>query len=108
MEKSPLRRYYWTESDSSFFAERLLSYKEHNDSILSEKPIRNGAMKGMEYVILSPGNHNLRKVRILPYGDTTYALSLYAPAEMLKGTNQEKFFTGFRFANENVVNDYTV
>jgi uncharacterized protein YbaP (TraB family) len=108
MEKSPLRPYYWTESDSSFFAERLLSYKEYTDSVLSVKPVLNGSVKGMEYVIAARGNHNLRKVRILPFGDTTYALSLYAPPDIIKGTNQEKFFTAFRFANENVVNNYTV
>jgi uncharacterized protein YbaP (TraB family) len=92
--------YYWTSNDSSFFEVVSKGYIEWRDSVWSKKEVTNGKLKGMEYVIETPGSSNLKKLRQLLNGDTLYTLLSYIPAWAINDRDHNRFFEDFRAINE--------
>lgn len=110
----PTGRYYWTKSIDSTLSEQLKQYytdtssymaKLHPgkfDSLMYKKEVINGAKKGYEILVSSPGNHSFKKIRLFCQGDSIYHLLLIADKEQINNENNNKFFNDFRFANEQV------
>ena len=108
IDKEPIAKYYWTESDSAFFASHSASYIGWQDSVIERKAVQNGAVKGMEYVARSPVMSSTRRFRLLPYGDTLYVLYAIIPGGDLRTSDHEKFFTNFRFTRDVSTNNHLV
>jgi uncharacterized protein YbaP (TraB family) len=103
--KRKMSPYYWVKDDSTFFEKWGLGYKLDNDSVLVNKWVTNGKLKGKEWVILTPGNTNLKKIRHLLNGDTLYTLLSFIPHQYINDKEQQKFFEEFRIINEQTSSD---
>ncbi len=92
--------YYWTQNDSTFFAERLAEYSTAEDTVFYTRKITNGAASGMEYGIgMGQERRNYKKLRMLLHNDSLYVLSVIAPETYATGKDVEPFFTAFRFTH---------
>jgi hypothetical protein len=83
-----------------FFAVQTKGMVSYGDSVLSSKKVRNGALAGVEEVILTPGSSNLKKYRMLLHGDTLYTLITYIPQAYIDQPGHQDFFREFRIAND--------
>ncbi|HEY4151072.1 MAG TPA: TraB/GumN family protein [Chitinophagaceae bacterium] len=103
IDRLALPPHYRAKSDSSFFADRLKSQLLYADLVLSKYPVENGGIKGMEYIIQSPGSNNLKRLRMFPAGDSMYRIYTFLPRQMLRDPDVEKFFTSFRISREDLL-----
>lgn len=101
VEKSGLQPFYWAASDSSFFAHLSFSQRDQwNDSLLLQHETLNGHAKGMEYIYERPASNNLKRVRIIPGGDSVYILFSHMPRQLVHEANVNRFFDSFSLAHE--------
>jgi len=101
VQKQALPSYYWTNSDSSLFAYLLSTqYKHWNDSLLLQREVQNGGVKGMEYIFEQPASNNLKRVRILPNADSMYVIFSFAPRQLAQDEHYNRFYESFRLAHE--------
>jgi uncharacterized protein YbaP (TraB family) len=98
--KRPLSPYYWTNNDSSFFAEKLHLYTDYADSVIERNTINAGKLKGVEYVLQKPGSNTLKRIRSFVNGDTLYTILAFVPIQHSTNEYYKKFFEDFRVANE--------
>lgn len=105
--KNAFSPYYWIKNDSTYFAQKEAYYKGYRDSLLHKEWISNGQVKGLDMVIQSPDNNNLKKVRLLVSGDTLYTLTAHIPAQYMRDETHQKFFNDFRIATEQEPSIYT-
>lgn len=98
--KTAISPYYWYSSDSVFFERQGAEYKGWTDSVISKKTVYNGGLRGMEWVIETPGQNNLKKVRQLLNGDTMYTLLSFIPSQYIDEKNLGQFFDDFRVVPE--------
>jgi uncharacterized protein YbaP (TraB family) len=96
--KQKISPYYWIKNDTAFFESMGLQYKAWNDSIETKKWVTNGPLKGMEWVIGSPGKNNRKKFRQLLHGDTLYTLITFIPAQYINDDSHSRFFDEFRLS----------
>lgn len=92
--------YYWSNSDSAFWASRIAAHITYADTLLSKKPVTNGGVKGWEWVQRNNTGHNYERFRLLLDGDQLYSLILCAPHKELFTDNANKFFENFRFSQK--------
>jgi uncharacterized protein YbaP (TraB family) len=96
----PLPPYYWSESDSSLYAELLNSFKTLDDTLVFSKTIRNGKAEGMEYrLMIGEERRNMKRVQMFIHNDSTYTLIFVAPEQYASSTIFDPFFTEFRFVD---------
>ena len=101
IQKQKLPPYYWTKSDSSFFAYMASAYHERwTDSLLQEHETQNGHTGSREYLFESPASNNLKRVRIIPNGDSIYAIFSHLPRQLEKDANINRLYESFRFNRE--------
>jgi len=98
--------YYWSNSDSAFWASRVAAHITYADTLLSKKPVSNGGVKGWEWVERNTSGHNYERFRLLLDGDQLYSLILCAPYKELYTDNANKFFENFRFAKPQASTTY--
>ena len=105
--RTPIPRYYWIESDTAYLKAQVTNYSSSNDSLLYQKYVYNGKLKGVEILFL-PENQTLRKkARIFVNGDTLYTLVAFIPEESVNDPNHSRFFEDFRVSNEKEPSIYT-
>jgi uncharacterized protein YbaP (TraB family) len=100
IEKELISPYYWTDSDSSFFESYASRYIGWQDSVIEKRAVQNGTARGMEYFVKSPVISNIKRLRLLPYGDTLFVVYSMIPAADVKSTDPNKFFSEFRFVHD--------
>lgn len=98
--------YYWSSSDSDFWATRIRLHITYADTLLEKKPVTNGAAKGWEWVQRKKSGHNYERFRLLADGDKLYSLILCAPYKELYTDNADRFFETFRFSKAPVPTTY--
>jgi uncharacterized protein YbaP (TraB family) len=91
----PIGRYNWYASDSQFW-EMEVKQVVGSDSLIEEKDVVNGAIKGKELLIRNREAHNYNRIRMLINGDKIVELYLYGSKELLFSVNTDKFFNSFR------------
>ena len=94
--------YYYATGDSALFQDLASGYRKSTDSVLSEKWITNGNLKGQEWIVKSPGNNNVKKARIFLSGDTVYYILCYLPSQKINEVPYQRFFTEFRVIKEDL------
>jgi uncharacterized protein YbaP (TraB family) len=94
--------YYSTQSDTTFFDDIGAAHVKQGDSLLSQKWVTNGNLKGQEWVVQSPGNNLVRKSRYLLNGDTLYYITCYLPVQRAGDATFQRFFTNFRVISEDL------
>ena len=92
--------YYYATNDNALFHDLAASYRASTDSVLSEKWITNGTLKGLEWISQSPGNHNARRARIFINGDSVYYILCYLPCQRINEDSYQRFFTNFKVIKE--------
>lgn len=101
--KNVFSTYYWTKNDTLLFNKTGLAYKDDADSVLSEKWVTNGKLKGKEWLISSAGSTNIKKFRQLVNGDTLYTILSFIPYQYINEKEQQQFFEDFRVIDEQPV-----
>jgi uncharacterized protein YbaP (TraB family) len=99
VDKETFPAYYWVDSDTSLYSERIKTFVNWNDSLISRTDTRNGNTKGVEVSIWLRESQNIKKMRMLLNGDTLYTIFCFLPAEAMN-TGYEKLFDEFRIKNE--------
>lgn len=102
VHRTELSPYYWVAGDSLFFENAGREYKDWSDSVIYKKPVMNGGLKGMEWLIQMPDNHNLKWFRQLLNGDTLYTLFCFLPRQYADEAEHSRFFNGFTVVQENL------
>jgi len=97
--KNKIDLYYSTENDSTLREEMGAAYKHHADSVLSKKTVTNGPLKGMEWLLQTPGSNLLKKYRRFISGDTIYTLISFIPKQYIGNKENDQFFESFMPAN---------
>jgi uncharacterized protein YbaP (TraB family)/HEAT repeat protein len=98
--KQPFPKYYWTDSDSSYFETKADAYIKEGDSLLNKKITMNGQLKSLDLLVQKPHQNNLQKVRILVSGDTLYTLIAFIPKQYIDKKYHRDFFEDFRINKE--------
>lgn len=93
-------KYYWQKNDSILLEKLAHTNIKYNDSILSEKPITNGDVKGIEMLVQEEGSANVRRKRLLLNDNKLYSIVTIQPITEIYNSNNNKFFEDFRFAKE--------
>ena len=98
--KEVFPKYYWTDSDSSYFKNKVADYQAVGDSLLYKKITMNGQLKSLDLLVQKPHQNNLKRVRILVNGDTLYTLIAFIPKQYIDKGNHQQFFEDFRINNQ--------
>jgi uncharacterized protein YbaP (TraB family) len=89
--------YYWSLSDSAFWAARIKANVTYPDSLLTKRPVKNGDISGWEWVTTQRGTHLYTRRRQLLYGNDVYYLFASGLPEQMETENTNRFFDDFRF-----------
>jgi len=92
--------YYFAADDSTLFQDIVTSYRKATDSVISEKWVTIGNLRGQEWIEQSPGYNNVKRSRIFINGDTLYQILCYLPAQKTNESLYQSFFTNFKVINE--------
>jgi uncharacterized protein YbaP (TraB family) len=95
-----LNPYYWSKSDSSFWASIIATQISYNDSLVYKQPVTNGEARGWEWAVLARHSNMFHRERILLNGDRLYYLYLCAPEKDAQSANANRFFDDFRFLGQ--------
>jgi uncharacterized protein YbaP (TraB family) len=106
IRKTALPAYFWTDSDTAYL-HRTAANIGRNDSLVSYKPVSNGAYKGAEYTVSMDDNHNLKKVRLLLVGDTLVYVYVIDAPEFLEQANSRRLFTEFKVNHQTASTIFT-
>ena len=90
-----LGKYEWFASDSMFWDARIKALVG-GDSLLEQKDVVNGALKGKELLILNITTGNFERIRLVTGGDKLYELFLAGKRKLLSDGYADKFFASFR------------
>lgn len=94
----PISKYYWTENDSTLYADLLSLYKTADDTLVYSNKIINGIAGGMEYrVLMGEERRNMKRLQMFTHNDSTYTLILIAPEQYATSNTFDPFFKEFRF-----------
>ncbi|MDQ3552011.1 MAG: hypothetical protein M3413_10815, partial [Bacteroidota bacterium] len=94
----PINKYYWTENDSTLFADLLTSYKTLDDTLVYSNKVINGKAAGMEYgVMIGEERRNMKRLQMVTHNDSTYTLIFIAPEQYATSSMFDSFFKSFRF-----------
>ncbi|MEO6455628.1 MAG: TraB/GumN family protein, partial [Ginsengibacter sp.] len=94
---SGLGKYFWQKSDSAFWSAIQKTYISYNDTVLSQRSVTNGNIKGIELQLRQNTSLNVKRKRVLLYGDSIYVLITVQPEQDINNININKFFDDFRF-----------
>lgn len=94
-----LGKYYWQNNDSALWNSILKSNTGYADTLLSYKKISNGDAKGIELQLGQQNSFNIKRKRILLYGDSLYTLMVVDNKKVIESDDINKFFDEFRFNN---------
>ena len=100
--------YFWSNSDSMFWAQRIAAYLTYKDSLIDKKLVSNGEAKGWEWVKKEHGSHLYQRQRLLLNGDRLYDLVINAPLRDLYSPDANRFFEDFRFSGHPAATGYFV
>lgn len=102
-----LGNYYWSQSDSAFWQNRVDAHLLHyRDSLIYKKEVRNGDARGWEWVKRQRTGHLYYRQRILLQGSRLYSLGVNTPEDQVHSPNNERFFEDFRFSSPATGNPY--
>jgi uncharacterized protein YbaP (TraB family) len=97
VEKSPLPKYYWKESDSAFWEEKFKMLKNLYDTAVEVNYFSNAGSNGIEYIHHLPGKYMIQHGRMLLNGDTLFTLFTALPEIEATHPQYNSFFNNFRF-----------
>lgn len=90
--------YYWRNSDSAFWADRVGAHLLHyRDSLIEKKPVRNGGAEGWEWTKRERTSHLFYRERLILHGDRLYALVVNSAKDQIHTPDNDRFFEEFRF-----------
>jgi uncharacterized protein YbaP (TraB family) len=92
-----LGTYFWSVSDSAFWAARIKADLSFKDSLLYKRPVNNGGISGWEWTTSQRGSNIYTRRRELLYGDVVYYLFASGLPEEVGSVNVNRFFDDFRF-----------
>ena len=95
----PLGKYYWRNSDTSFWNKIVDNVTAYKDTVLSREPVVNGNLNGLELLVKEKGSQNIKRKRMFLFGDALYSLSTTQHEENIHDIDVNKFFESFRFRN---------
>src|SRR3954447_7743538 len=91
-------KYYWQKNDSILLKKLGHINIKYNDSILSEKMVNNGDVRGLEMLVQQEGSAHVKRKRLLLNDNKLYTLITSQPLSEINNSNNNKFFEDFRFA----------
>lgn len=101
-----LHPYYWSTSDSAFWADRVREHIKYSDTLISKRAVSNGEARGWEWVKRNKRSHNYERLRQLLDGDKLYSLLACGPYKELYTANANRYFESFRFSRKVQPNPY--
>ncbi len=106
--KESLPKYQWWNDDSSFFAYQQNRLIHANDSLLSTSYDTLGRYKTVEMIVGMPDNHLIKKVKILPYGDSLIIIFGFASRADFNSPDYKKFFDQVKYSVEKSSDSYRI
>ncbi len=100
VDKEVFPAFYWIESDSIFWNDRVETFKSWNDSVVSRKMVKNGNTEALDLVISLDQSQNIKKMRLMWSGDTLYTIFSHIPKDVYEAGDYPKLFDQFRLRNE--------
>ncbi len=100
LRKEAYNPYSWYESDTALLRQMVRNTLEYSDTLLSYEHVTNGSYKGVEVMIGLPGNHNLKKMRLLIVGDSLFTLYSITSREALEQEDSRRVFTDLSVAHQ--------
>ena len=92
-----LNPYYWSNSDSAFWADRISADVSYLDTLVEKHAVKNGDIRGWDWLECERGSHVFVRRRALLYGDELYYLFAAGLPNELETDNVNRFFDDFRF-----------
>src|ERR1700761_9066631 len=92
-----LSRYYWSNNDSIFWAQRMTGHVSLQDSIIYQRRVHNGDVPGIEWMVIPHGTTVRNRQRLMLYDNEIYSIFVNGTPEDLTGTDVNRFFDDFRF-----------
>jgi uncharacterized protein YbaP (TraB family) len=92
-----LGKYYWRNSDTTFWNKIVKNISSYTDTLLSRKNVTNGNINGVEVFVKEKGSQNIKRREMFLFGDTLYTLSTTQHEENINDNNVNNFFENFRF-----------
>jgi uncharacterized protein YbaP (TraB family) len=89
--------FYWSLSDSAFWAARIKANVTYPDSLLTKRVVKNGDIMGWEWITRQRGSNVYTRRRQLLYGNVVYYLFTAGLPEQMETENTSRFFDDFRF-----------
>lgn len=98
--------YYWSVSDSAFWADRIEAKISYRDTLLEKRPITNGDAKGWEWIKKQRGSNLYYRELLLLHGDRLYALVVNSAKSQVHRPEADRFFEEFRLRGPTTANPY--
>lgn len=92
-----LSPYYWSLSDSAFWAGRIKADVSFQDTLIEKRPVENGDVHGWEWLEHEKGSNIIVRRRALLYGNVVYYLFAAGLRKEVGSDNTNRFFDDFRF-----------
>ncbi|HET6254117.1 MAG TPA: TraB/GumN family protein [Puia sp.] len=92
-----LSPYFWSNSDSAFWAERIKDDISYKDTLIGKRPVKNGDVSGWDWLEGQQGSRNYVRRRALLYGDKLYYLFSAGLRSEVESENTNRFYDDFRF-----------
>jgi uncharacterized protein YbaP (TraB family) len=97
IEKRSISKYYWWKNDTALFASQAALYVREGDSLLSLTMNPGDTLNYADVVIRLKHNHNVRRLRLIQYGDTLYSVFTFLPPGVLANENYSRLFSDIKF-----------
>lgn len=97
--ESKLNKYYWFNEDSTFWKAVVTANTAYNDTLLWQREVTNGALKGLEMLTQQKGSANVQRKRIILCGDKLYNIITAQSLSQIRNDNVNRFFDEFRLNN---------
>lgn len=96
ISKEKLNPFFWAKDQEQFFEKRIPSLVGFSDSVIKKDWVKNGDYPGVDLTIRLGSSANLKRMRLLLYGDSLYTLFSFVSPEVLAQGNYDRFFSEFR------------
>jgi uncharacterized protein YbaP (TraB family) len=102
IDKSILQDWFWYSTDTGFLRLRSQYYSETGDSVADYKIINAGKLKAVSFTVMKPGDHFVKKVKLILNGNELYEVFGHFAVGDLPG-KYSRFFDDFRVLEEKPV-----
>jgi uncharacterized protein YbaP (TraB family) len=99
VDKTPLPGWYWYNTDTGFLRIRSKQYSSWSDSVADYKLVNTGNMKVVSFTVIKPGDHLVKKVKLVLNGNELYEIFGNFAQQDLPGM-YNKFFDNFKVMHE--------